>query len=75
MSKLIIDNQTETLYDHECFHYINKVINQGKISKTKNVKHFCHLTVFDSLDDGEITVHFWLNKSSSTFRVCQNIGE
>lgn len=71
MSKLIIDNRTRTLFDHECFHYINKVIRKGKISNTRGVDHYCHVVTFDTLDHGEVTVYFKLNKASSTFVVMQ----
>ena len=75
MGKLIVNNKTETLDDHECFHYISRIICKGKISKTKGVEHYCHLTTFDTIDSGMLTVYFKLNKSSSTFTVYQEFYE
>ena len=73
MSKLIIDNRTETLSNHECFHYISNVCGKGKISETRGVKHYCHIVSFDTFDDGEVTVYFKLNKASSTFIIMQKL--
>lgn len=69
MSKLIIDNRTKTLEDHECFNYIQEVITQGKISITDGVPHYCFVTQFSPSEKGKITVYFKVNKSSGTFIV------
>ena len=74
MSKLIVDNRTETLLDHECFHYINKVVAMGKISSSKGIDHYCHVSTFTTIDDGIVCVYFKLNKSSCTFVVSQDMA-
>jgi hypothetical protein len=47
MGKIIIHNNSD-LDDHKAVAKVLSVINDGLVSQTNGIKHYCHLTRFDS---------------------------
>lgn len=66
MSKIIIHNNTN-LEDNEAMLYVNCVINQGKLSKTKQGEQYSFITTFKNgiiVSSGrkKDTYTFWIDK-------------
>lgn len=63
MSRIIIQNSTSSVSDADCLTYVQKVIQEGRISD--NGKQYCYVTRFTN----DVMVATQLNKKSDKFIV------
>jgi hypothetical protein len=67
-TRFVINNWSR-LSDLQCFSLIREVIEAGKISETRGVEHYCHVSIFWK-GGRRIEVHTLLNYSGTiTFKV------